>query len=762
MQMNHGGGSVQQRLSQQLSQQLVGRMAAVLFVGGGAGTFSSALLPAEPHMQPAGIMGVGSSAVLIGVAVWFLPWERWSQKASLWLVPVAFGLIALGNFFAGSEPFRYAVFFIVAFTWIGFGHPRGTSLAFAPLFVVAYLAPLVMTDSATASALASLIIVGPICLAVGESMAWVSARLRVTEMDLHRMQSERYFRSLIQNSSDIVMILDDAGLIRYESPSIQHVLGYEPVSRIGRSPLDLVHPDDTPAAQQALGQVLRSVGAEQRLEFRVRHADGSWHVVEAISKNLLAAEHVNGVVVNYRDVTERKALEEQLKHQAFHDSLTGLANRALFTDRVEHALARLGRGPTSLAVLFVDLDDFKTVNDSLGHAAGDELLVAVSRRLQAGLRPADTAARLGGDEFGVLLEDVELMTAKEIASRLLEGLRPPFRFRGEDLSVQASIGIAIRQGRNQSGSELLRNADVAMYSAKERGKGRYEVFESGMQQAAVRRLQLKADLERALERGQFTLRYQPLVVLGTGEIRGVEALVRWEHPVRGMVMPAEFIGLAEESELILHLGRWVLNEACGQARAWGDDFPRRRALTMSVNLSVRQLQDPGLIDDVAACLARTGLDARLLTLEITESVLMHDTEFTMDMLRRLKALGVRIAIDDFGTGYSSLSYLRQFPIDSLKIDRSFVASIVKGGEESALVRSIISLSRAMHLETVAEGIEHPIQAAELEALGSDLAQGYYFARPLRAEDIGPLLRQPAMQWPTSTREPASLGNRRAS
>jgi diguanylate cyclase (GGDEF)-like protein/PAS domain S-box-containing protein len=760
--MNQGGGSVQQRISQRLSQQLVGRMAAVLFVGGGAGTFSSALLPAEPHMQPAGIMGVGSSAVLIGVAVWFLPWERWSQKASLWLVPVAFGLIALGNFFAGAEPFRYAVFFIVAFTWIGFGHPRGTSLAFMPLFVVAYLAPLVMTDSATASALASLIIVGPIGLAVGESMAWVSARLRATEMDLHRMQSERYFRSLIQNSSDIIMILDDAGLIRYESPSVEHVLGYEPVGRIGQSPLDLVHPDDTPAAQQTLGLVLRSVGAEQRLEFRVRHADGSWHVVEAISKNLLADEHVNGVVVNYRDVTERKALEEQLKHQAFHDSLTGLANRALFTDRVEHALARLGRGPNSLAVLFIDLDDFKTVNDSLGHAAGDQLLVAVSRRLQAGLRPADTAARLGGDEFGVLLEDVELLAAKEIASRLLEGLRSPFNFRGEDLSVQASIGIAIRQGRNQTGSELLRNADVAMYSAKERGKGRYEIFEAGMQQAAVRRLQLKADLDRALERGQFTLRYQPLVVLSSGEIRGVEALVRWEHPVRGMVMPAEFIGLAEESELILHLGRWVLNEACRQARTWGDEFPRRRPLTMSVNLSVRQLQDPGLVDDVAACLAQTGLDARLLTLEITESVLMQNTEFTMDMLGRLKALGVRIAIDDFGTGYSSLSYLRQFPIDSLKIDRSFVASIVKGGEESTLVRSIISLSRAMHLETVAEGIEHPIQAAELEALGSDLAQGYYFARPLRAEDIGPLLRQPAMQWPASTREPPLLRKRRAS
>jgi diguanylate cyclase (GGDEF)-like protein/PAS domain S-box-containing protein len=736
-------------------------MAAVLFVGGGIGTFSSALLPAEPHMQPAGIMGVGSSAALIGVAVWFLPWERWSQKASLWLVPIAFGLIALGNYFAGAEPFRYGVYFIVAFTWIGFGHPRGTSLAFAPLFVLAYLVPLVLTDTATTSALASLIIVGPIGVAVGESMAWVSARLRATEMDLHRMRSERYFRSLIQNSSDIIMILDDVGLIRYESPSVEHVLGYQSGSRIGQSPLELIHPDDIPSAQKALGLVLGSAGAEQRLEFRVRHADGSWSVVEAISKNLLADEHVKGVVVNYRDVTERKGLEEELKHQAFHDSLTGLANRALFRDRVEHALARLGRGPNSLAVLFIDLDDFKTVNDSLGHAAGDQLLVAVSRRIQTGLRPADTAARLGGDEFGVLLEDVELVTAQEIASRVLEGLRAPFNFGRKHLSVQGSIGIAIRQGRNQTASELLRNADVAMYSAKERGKGRYEVFEAGMQQAAVRRLQLKADLDGALERGQFTLRYQPLVALSSGEIRGVEALLRWEHPVRGTVMPAEFIGLAEESGLILPLGRWVMNEACQQARAWQEEFPRRHALTMSVNLSVKQLQDPGLIDDVATCLRRSAFDPGLLTLEITESVLMHDTDYTLSMLQRLKGLGVRIAIDDFGTGYSSLSYLRQFPIDSLKIDRSFVASIVEGGEESALVRSIISLSRAMHLETVAEGIEHPIQAAELQALGSDLAQGYYFARPLSAEDIGPLLRQPAMQWPASTREPASLGKRRA-
>jgi diguanylate cyclase (GGDEF)-like protein/PAS domain S-box-containing protein len=723
-------------------------MAAVLFVGGGIGTFSSLLLPAEPGMRPAGIMAVSASAVLIGIAVWFLPWERWSQKASLWLVPIAFGLIALGNYFAGAEPFRYAVYFIVAFTWIGFGHPRGTSLGFAPLFVVAYLVPLVLTNTATASALASLIIVGPIGLSVGESMAWVTARLRATELDLHRMHSERYFRSLIQNSADIIMILDDAGLIRYESPSVAHVLGYQSGSRIGRSPLELIHPDDIPSAQGALGLVLRSVGGEQRIEFRVRHADRSWHVVEAITKNLLADEYVNGVVVNYRDVTERRRLEEQLKHQAFHDSLTGLANRALFTDRVEHALARLGRGPNSLAVLFIDLDDFKTVNDSLGHAAGDQLLVAVGRRLQVGLRPADTAARLGGDEFGVLLEDVELVTAREIASRILQGLSEPFNVEGKNLSVQGSIGIAIRQGRNQTASELLRDADVAMYSAKERGKGRYELFEAGMQQAAVRRLQLKADLEGALERGQFTLRYQPLVALSSGEIRGVEALVRWEHPVRGMVMPAEFIGLAEESGLIVRLGRWVMNEACRQARAWQEEFPRRRALTMSVNLSVKQLQDPGLVDDVAACLGRSGLDPGLLTLEITESVLMRDTEFTMDALTRLKALGLRIAIDDFGTGYSSLSYLRQFPIDSLKIDRSFVTAIESGGEELALLSSIVALSRTLHLETVAEGVEQPTQAAELQALGSDLAQGYYFAQPLSAEDIDPLLRQPAMQWPS--------------
>ena len=726
-------------VEQGLSQRLVGRMAAALYVMAGVGTFSSALLPAAPGMQPAGIMAVSVAATLLGLLVWHLPWERWSSRATLSLVPLAFFLIALGNHFAGAEPFRYGIYFIVAFTWIGFGHPRGTSLVFTPLLLMAYVVPLFTTGAVSPNAIASLLIVGPICIGIGESVAWVSGRLRAAEFNLQRMHSERYFRSLIQNSSDLVMILDDAGRIRFESPAVERVLGHRSGDRIGHSPLDVVHPDDTPAVQDALGLVVGSPGAEQRLDFRVQHADGSWHVVEAICTNLLADEHVSGVVVNYRDVTERKLLEERLQHQAFHDGLTDLANRALFTNRVEHALARLSRAPGALAVLFIDLDDFKTVNDSLGHGAGDELLVAVARRLGAAMRPSDTAARLGGDEFGVLLEDVAADEAQQIADRLLGGFREPLAIGRSQLVVHASIGIAVATGPRTTAVELLRNADIAMYSAKQRRKGGYQLFEPGMQRAAVRRLQIKADLERALDRGEFSLRYQPLVTLDSGEIRGVEALVRWEHPRRGVVLPAEFIGLAEESGLIVPIGRWVLGEACRQAQTWQHEG--RPVLGLNVNLSAKQLLDPGLTADVADALAQSQLDPSLLTLEITETILMNDTDHTTATLERLKGLGARIAIDDFGTGYSSLSYLRRFPIDCLKIDQSFIAAIERGGEETAILSSILALSRTLNLETVAEGVENVIQATRLRAMGGDLAQGYYYARPLAAGDLAVLLQQ---------------------
>jgi len=735
--MNVGGGP-----REALSQHLAGRMATALFVGGGIGTLASTLLPTAQSVDRVGVLVVGLTAVGVGIKAWYLPWQRWSERATLWLVPVAFALIALANHFAGAEPFRYGIFFVVSFAWIGFAHRPGTSLAFTPLLVVAYLLPLVTTGSATPTALASLVMVGPICLAVGESMAWISERLRVAEIDLRRIHGDTRFRSLIQNSSDVIMILEPDLTIRYETPSIERVLGHSVGERIGRTPLDIVHPEDAASVQAVLEQVALGEGVERRFECRVRHSDDSWHVVQAIAKNMIDHESVGGMVVNYRDITDQKALEEQLRRQAFHDDLTGLPNRALFIERLQHAIDRLGRQRTPIAVLFIDLDDFKTVNDSLGHTTGDRLLVAVAKRARDCLRSVDTIARLGGDEFAVLLEDVaDAEVPSDIAARILASLRRPLHLHRQELTIGASIGIAVAHSPKQMASDLLRNADLAMYSAKDHGKGCVEVFQPKLKRAATTRLRLKVDLQRALDAGEFNLRYQPLVRLSSGELVGMEALARWHHPRRGELLPGEFIGLAEESGLILPLGRWVLLEACRQARMWQTDgLGQPHPLGVSVNVSVRQLQDPALPGDVASALERFGLDPGLLTLEITESVLMQDTGLTQESLRRLKAVGVRLVIDDFGTGYSSLSYIRRFPIDGVKVDRSFIDAVDTDREEADLVRSIITLSRRLKLETVAEGIERWGQLARLRALGADIGQGYYLATPLEASAVADFVR----------------------
>jgi diguanylate cyclase (GGDEF)-like protein/PAS domain S-box-containing protein len=741
-----------------LSQRLAGRMATALFIGGGLGTLLATVLPGYEGLNRAGVAAVAIAALCVGVAAWFLPWHRWSQRATLWLVPVAFTLIAVANHFANAEPFRYGIFFIVSFAWIGFAHRPGTSLFFMPLLIPAYMLPLYSTGHATPAALASTAMLAPICLAVGESMSWISERLRIAEIDLQRRHGDDRFRSLVQNSSDIISILERDLTIRYETPSIERVLGYAVEDRIGRDLLEIVHPDDVASVRQALQLVVAREGGEHRFEHRVRHADGSWHVVQAIAKNMADAEAVGGVVVNYRDITEQKALEEQLRRQAFEDELTGLPNRHLFTDRLEHAIAFLGRKTAPIAVLFVDLDDFKTVNDSLGHDAGDRLLVEAGRRIRQCLRAVDTVARLGGDEFAVLMEDVEPEAPSRAATRILDAFREPIRIQRQQLTISASIGIVTATSPKQTVIDLLRNADLAMYSAKDHGKGRFEVFRPKLQRVATTRLRLKADLERAMEDGQFRLRYQPVVNLASGALVAMEALVRWHHPRRGEVLPGEFIGLTEESGMILPLGRWVLNEACRQARTWHAEGLTAEPIGMSVNLSARQLEDPGLPDDVAAALERSGLEPSLLTLEITESVLMHDTELTQESLRRLKALGVRLSIDDFGTGYSSLAYLRRFPIDAIKIDRSFIDAVDTDREEADLVGSIISLSHRLKLQTVAEGVERWSQVARLRKLGAQLGQGYYLAVPLTPSEVADYARDFAMNRGPAQRTYASAIN----
>jgi diguanylate cyclase (GGDEF)-like protein/PAS domain S-box-containing protein len=446
-----------------------------------------------------------------------------------------------------------------------------------------------------------------------------------------------------------------------------------------------------------------------------------------------------GRVWSFRDVTEQRRLEQELAHQAFHDSLTGLANQALFRDRVNHALTRLSRRGAPLAVLFLDLDGFKNINDSLGHTAGDELLTGMAERLQDCLRVTDTAARLGGDEFAVLLEDLATeQEATVVAERIILALIRPFRSAGREVVVGVSIGIAFGSV-GISGDQLLRNADLAMYTAKRHHPGGYQIFRSDMHTRALERLELEVDLRRGVGRGELEVAYQPIVTADGSQVAGVEALVRWRHPTRGLLPPGSFIAVAEETGLIREIGRQVLDQACRQAREWQRSGLGVDQLTVSVNLSSRQLYHDGIVDEVREALVSSGLASECLTLEVTETAMMTDSERAISKLHELKALGVRLAVDDFGTGYSSLSYLERFPVDILKIDRAFVAPIGDGEGESSLASAIVSLARTMRLTAVAEGVETRQQAEVLAALGCDYAQGYFFSRPMESAGLQALL-----------------------
>ncbi|HUP68243.1 MAG TPA: EAL domain-containing protein [Acidimicrobiales bacterium] len=464
------------------------------------------------------------------------------------------------------------------------------------------------------------------------------------------------------------------------------------------------------------------------------------HEVECL--DLLAAQ-AGAALNNARLFSERRAFEARLEHQAFHDALTNLPNRALFLDRLEQALARTRRDGAPIGVLFMDLDRFKMVNDSLGHDVGDELLAAVAQRLNECLRPGDTLARYGGDEFTVLLERLKSdADAIDVAERLLRSLAAPFILQEREVFVSASIGVSFTKEPMAEEGDPLREADLAMYRAKERGKGRWEVFETEMNAEAMRRLELETELRQAIDREELFLLYQPLVDLGTGKITGVEALVRWHHPRRGVVSPAEFVALAEETGLILRLGTWVLEEACRQGQQWLEDG---LAINVSVNISADQFQKGGLPAQLREILIVTGLPPQRLTLEMTESVVMEEAEATMQIMGEIDNLGVRLALDDFGQGYSSLSYLKRFPLDVLKVDKAFVDGLVDNSEDRAIVRSVVALARELGISVTAEGIETERQLEHVKALGCDVGQGYWFSRPVAADAITELVRSAAAQ-----------------
>jgi len=616
------------------------------------------------------------------------------------------------------------------------------TFAYAPVVVMAatvifrhFRGHVMDAPAETAAMAVLLLVVLRQVLTLRENFALVrNLEERVESRTSELRRGEERFRSLVQNSSDVVTIADPDGTIRYLSPSVRGVFGYDYHDLIG-SPLSaLIAPKQRRDFRQALWQSAVEPGGPTVGEFLVVDRHGRFRPAEITITNLIDDPNVGGLVLNTRDIGDQKRLQDELSHQAFHDSLTGLANRALFKDRVQHALLRTLRRRRPLAVLFLDLDRFKAINDSFGHASGDALLIAVSQRLSDCVRAEDTVARLGGDEFAVLVENLAADAELEIvAERIRETFRDPIVIDGRELVVAASIGIALSETGEESADDLLRNADLAMYRAKAGGGG-VRRYHPDMHTGIIERLELESDLRHALDRDELYLVYQPIVDLATGRVSGAEALLRWQHPVRGIVSPAEFIPVAESTGLIVPIGEWVLRQACRDARRWSD-LPGGGQLSVSVNLSGRQLQTSELPSVVPQALLDAGLAPQRLMLEMTESVMIDGDDETLAMLHELRRLGVRLGIDDFGTGYSSLSYLHRFPIDVIKIDRSFVERLTGNGDEASLADSIVRIAHGLRVTTVAEGIEDGAQLQALQTMGCDHGQGYHFARPMSGADF---------------------------
>ena len=598
-----------------------------------------------------------------------------------------------------------------------------------------------------AIALTILSVAGVAIAAVGRNIAKYQRQAKdaVAREAESMRQSEQRFRSLIQNASDVILICDRQGRIGYQSPAAETAWGYAEAALLDRRFLSLVHPAQSTAIEELWDRVRAAPGMTSDIELQLQDRSGAWHYVEVKLANLLHETSVGGVVVTAHDIEERKLFERQLEQQAFHDALTGLPNRALFHDRLDHALLRAGRKQSSVGLLFIDLDGFKLINDGLGHHVGDQLLVQVAARLQSSVRSEDTVARLGGDEFVIVLETISSRREIEpIAQHIVSEFERPFRLGDRDLIVTSSIGIAVSDVSQTDAETLLRNADVAMYCAKSGGKGRYATFNPSMHDDTLARLELESDLRRALERDELRVHYQPIVSMQSRRVAEVEALVRWQHPARGLIAPADFIPIAEETGLIIPLGHWVLEQACAQAALWHAQFPSDPLLVMSVNLSPRQFQNPDLTAQVTRTLEETGLPPRCLKLEITEGLIMRDVESTIAVMNRLKALGIKLAIDDFGTGYSSLSYLKRLPLDVLKIDRSFIQGIGEVQADTTVVRAIISLAKSLGLSVTGEGVESAEQAACLNSWDCDRGQGYHFGRPMEVEALTELMREDAV------------------
>jgi diguanylate cyclase (GGDEF)-like protein/PAS domain S-box-containing protein len=714
-------------------RRLAGRAISVIFVVGGALTGALATSLGDSGTLVMGIMfTVGALGVLAGVVTWRLPWHRWSQRASLWTLVPALMLMGLGNW-AAPDPYLAAIFHFLIAVWVGTAQRRGTTLLLSPVFALTYWVPLAIVPHAPGLE-NSVFFVTATCVLAGECVAWLTARLHGVQQRL-REHDERRFQALLAASSDAMLVITADGRFSYVSPSVTRLLRV-PLDQVQSLPaaegIDRhVHADHAARVRGWLERLMREPGAEETVRFQVEVGSG-WRDVEGIGRNLCHDDVVQGVLVTLRDVSERTNLERALTEQAFSDQLTGLPNRALLQDRTEQVLRAADRRGDTAALLLIDLDRFKEVNDTLGHHHGDLLLQQVAARLTGVLRDSDTVARLGGDEFAVLLPHIHgVPDAMAAAEKITAALDAPFVVDGLTLDVDGSVGIAVYPDHADDPAQLLQRADVAMYAAKTSHLG-YVAYDPALDRHNAQRLGLLGQLRRAIAGGELVVFYQPKADAQSGAVLGAEALVRWQHPEHGLLGPNEFIPLAETTGLIRPLTSHVLATALRDCRTWRD---AGHDISVAVNVSARCLLDLELPLEIQRLTTELDVPTERLVVEITESVIMSDPNRALEVLNRLHALGVRLSIDDFGTGYSSLAYLKNLPVQELKVDRSFVTNMRERQSELAIVRSTVDLGHNLGMHVVAEGVEDAATWERLNALGCDEIQGYFLGKPMPAATI---------------------------
>ncbi len=775
---------------------VIGRVAAVLFLASGVVSAATLPLPGPPGLNRPVLLGVSLVALAIGGAAWAAPWDRWPGSASLWLVPPALALIAAGNVYGGTVNYTYGVFFVVVFAWVGIGHARWASLKLAPLAALAYVLPILAMAGDRGTGLASTAVVIPVAVCLGEATAWLTASLRRTAAQLGRRTAELELVRAIAAASNEARSVDDAlrtaldlvcahtrwpvghafvldeeegtGLVSSGIWSLADARRFDTfravteATRAGRAvglPGKALSTGEPAWATDLAGdpsfldgQVAVELDIRASFVFPVLIGREVVAVLEFFSDRPVEPDPgLLEIMANVgaqlgRVVERRRAAQairsEEIAQRALHDSLTGLPNMTLFTDHLKMALARLRRHPSTVAVLFVDLDRFKTVNDTLGHAAGSALLVQVVLRIQHVVRPTDTVARFGGDEFLILCEELPgKQEALLIAERITQALADPFDLDGRKVGISVSIGVALTAEPGRDPEELIQDADAAMYRAKRQGRARYEVFDARMRSQARGRRRVENALRGALERDELQLYVQPVVRLSDDSVVGAEALVRWRHPTRGLLTPSQFLPVAEESGLVARIDDWMLRRATAWLRTWDASTPDGRPVWVSLNLSFGQFERPDLADSVDRAIRAAGVDPGSVCLEVTENELVQDLESADERLRALKGVGVLLAIDRFGAGLASPAFVKRFPIDMVKVDRALVAGLGAAGQEMAIVTGVVRTAAALGLHTVGQGVETEDQAAALRALGCELAQGNLWARPQPAESLTRMLER---------------------